>query len=76
MLTVGKLIEAIQGKEYHPLAIPITSVVIDSRLVKAGALFVALPGENQDVMLPIQYQALRDPTLGYTSRVLRFSEIV
>jgi UDP-N-acetylmuramoyl-tripeptide--D-alanyl-D-alanine ligase len=48
MLTVGKLIEAITGKEFDRLVMPITDVVIDSRQVKPGALFIALPGEKVD----------------------------
>ena len=48
MLTIGKLIEAITGKEFDRLVMPITDVVIDSRQVKPGALFIALPGEKVD----------------------------
>jgi UDP-N-acetylmuramoyl-tripeptide--D-alanyl-D-alanine ligase len=48
MLTLGKLIEAITGQEYSQLVVPITNVAIDSRQVQAGALFIALPGENVD----------------------------
>jgi UDP-N-acetylmuramoyl-tripeptide--D-alanyl-D-alanine ligase len=48
MLTIGKLIEAITGKEFNQLVMPITDVVIDSRQVKPGALFIALPGEKVD----------------------------
>jgi UDP-N-acetylmuramoyl-tripeptide--D-alanyl-D-alanine ligase len=48
MLTLGKLLEAITGEEFNQLVIPITDVVIDSRQVKPGALFIALPGENVD----------------------------
>jgi UDP-N-acetylmuramoyl-tripeptide--D-alanyl-D-alanine ligase len=45
MLTLGKLLEAITGNEISQLAVPLADVVIDSRQVKPGALFVALPGE-------------------------------
>jgi UDP-N-acetylmuramoyl-tripeptide--D-alanyl-D-alanine ligase len=48
MLTLGILLEAITGEEFNQLVIPITDVVIDSRQVKPGALFIALPGENVD----------------------------
>ncbi len=47
MLTLGNFIKAIKGDEYE-LALPLAEVVIDSRQVKPGVLFVALPGENVD----------------------------
>ncbi len=48
MLTLGTLLEALTGTAYPQLADPLASVVIDSRQVVKGSLFVALPGENVD----------------------------
>jgi UDP-N-acetylmuramoyl-tripeptide--D-alanyl-D-alanine ligase len=48
MLTVGQVVESIIGTMPAGLDQPISGTVIDSRLVKKGALFVALPGEQFD----------------------------
>jgi UDP-N-acetylmuramoyl-tripeptide--D-alanyl-D-alanine ligase len=48
MLTLADILEAISGKEIGGSALPIAAVVIDSRQVIPGALFVALPGEHLD----------------------------
>ena len=48
MLTIGNILEAITGNDLTGLAIPVADVVIDSRQVGAGSLFVALPGEHVD----------------------------
>ena len=48
MLTLGNILEAITGNDLAGLAIPVADVVIDSRQVGAGSLFVALPGEHVD----------------------------
>lgn len=48
MLTLGTFLEALTGDQYPHLAVPLANVVIDSRQVTAGSLFVALPGEKVD----------------------------
>ena len=48
MLTIGQVIESICGTQPVGLDHTITDTVIDSRLVKRGALFIALPGEQHD----------------------------
>jgi UDP-N-acetylmuramoyl-tripeptide--D-alanyl-D-alanine ligase len=48
MLTLANILEAITGNEISGLVLPIAGVVIDSRQVTPGALFVALPGERVD----------------------------
>ncbi len=48
MLTLGTFLEALTGKSYPQLDLPLANVVIDSRQVVAGSLFVALPGEKAD----------------------------
>ena len=48
MITLADVLEVLTG--YHPeqAGLPITEGAIDSRLVKPGSLFVALPGEHHD----------------------------
>lgn len=46
-LTVADVIEGLTGNRINASQ-PIRNVVIDSRRVEAGSLFVALPGENSD----------------------------
>jgi len=48
MLTIGQVVESIVGTQPVGLEQVITDTVIDSRLVKEGSLFVALPGESGD----------------------------
>lgn len=48
MLTLNEVFEANTGKTYSMMNHPVSEVVIDSRQVKPGALFVALPGESVD----------------------------
>jgi UDP-N-acetylmuramoyl-tripeptide--D-alanyl-D-alanine ligase len=48
MLTLGNILTAITGIDIQTLAIPVADVVIDSRQVKPGSLFVALSGEKVD----------------------------
>ncbi|MEA3439373.1 MAG: UDP-N-acetylmuramoyl-tripeptide--D-alanyl-D-alanine ligase [Chloroflexota bacterium] len=48
MLTLGNVIEALQGIHPDHSDRVITSAVVDSRLAIPGALFVALPGERVD----------------------------
>ncbi|MDY7040817.1 MAG: UDP-N-acetylmuramoyl-tripeptide--D-alanyl-D-alanine ligase [Chloroflexota bacterium] len=48
MLTLADAIEALTGRRMEGTEQPLSSVVIDSRLVTPGAMFVALCGERQD----------------------------
>ncbi len=47
VLTLGHVLTALTGNQIDAPQ-PITKVAIDSRQVEAGALFVALPGDNVD----------------------------
>jgi len=48
-MTLGKVVKAVKGRLlYAPRNRKVTGVVIDSRLVRPGHLFVALPGEHED----------------------------
>jgi len=48
MLTLADAIEALGGQRIAQAEQPLSSVVIDSRLVTPGGMFVALRGERQD----------------------------
>ncbi|MBC7249270.1 MAG: UDP-N-acetylmuramoyl-tripeptide--D-alanyl-D-alanine ligase [Anaerolineae bacterium] len=48
MLTLADAIEALSGQRITETEQPLSSVVIDSRLVTPGGMFVALRGERQD----------------------------
>jgi UDP-N-acetylmuramoyl-tripeptide--D-alanyl-D-alanine ligase len=48
MLTLAYLLKVLTGRDWPGADLPITQVVIDSRLAGPGALFVALPGETTD----------------------------
>lgn len=46
-------------------------VVFDLPRIKFSAGSPEVPGKNQDVTIPLEYQAIRDPSLGYTMAVQR-----
>lgn len=48
MLTINTILEALTGASHPHAALKINEGAIDSRQVKPGGLFVALPGENVD----------------------------
>jgi len=48
MLTLADAIEALTGQRIAQAEQPLSSVVVDSRLVTPGGMFVALRGERQD----------------------------
>ena len=45
------------------------SLVISLPAVKFGGGNISIEGKNTDIMLPLEWQAIRDATLGYTIRV-------
>lgn len=47
------------------------TMVIDLPRVKYSAGAPAVPGKNQDVTINLEYQAIRHPTLGYTTQFQR-----
>lgn len=47
------------------------TLVIDLPRIKFSAGSPEVPGKNQDVTIPLEYQALRDPSLGYTMAIQR-----
>ena len=48
MLTLADAIEALTGQRIAQAEQPLSSVVVDSRLVTPGGMFIALHGERQD----------------------------
>lgn len=47
------------------------SLVIDLPRIKFSSGSPEVPGKNQDVTIPLEYQAIRDPSLGYTMSIQR-----
>lgn len=47
------------------------ALVIDLPRIKFSSGSPEVPGKNQDVTIPLEYQAIRDPSLGYTMAVQR-----
>ena len=48
-LTVGEIADIVSGEQHGAVpADPVTSIVVDSREVTAGAMYVAIPGERVD----------------------------
>lgn len=45
------------------------SLVFTMPAVKLGGGNISIEGKNTDIMLPLEWQAIREPTLGYTIRV-------
>ena len=48
------------------------TLLFDLPRIKFSAGAPSVPGKNQNVMLPLSYQGLRDPVLGYTLQTTRW----
>lgn len=48
------------------------TLLFDCPRIKFSAGAPSVPGKNQNVMLPLSYQGLRDPVLGYTLQTTRW----
>lgn len=69
-LTLAAVVEALTGSPAGAPALVLTDAVLDSREAKAGALFVALPGEKTDGHEHVADAFARGASLGLVSRDL------
>jgi len=57
MLTLADAIEALTGQRIAQAEQPLSSVVVDSRLVTPGGMFIALHGDSEYAMKTFSLQA-------------------